>query len=91
MIVGTHGIKVQKITFNDINIKPDYYISLYTDNFYWKQYNWFDRIKAKFAQIFSILCGKGYRMDSELILSENDLEELVKILNEFKEGKVNEN
>lgn len=88
---GTHGIQLQKITFKDTDIKPDIYISLFTDNFYWKQYNWFDRLKAKFVQIFAILLGKGYRCDSELVLSTNDLEELIKVLNEFREGNKNEN
>ena len=88
---GTHGIQLQKITFKDEDIKPDIYISLFTDNFYWKQYNWFDRLKAKFVQIFATLLGKGYRCESELVLSTNDLEELIKVLNEFREGNKNEN
>lgn len=34
---------------------------------------------------------KGYRCDNELILSTNDLEELIKVLNEFREENKNEN
>lgn len=84
---GTHGIQLQKITFDNTDIKSEIYLSLFTDNFYWKQYTWFDRLKAKFAQIFAILIGKGYRCDSETVLSTDDLEELIEVLKKMKEER----
>ena len=73
MIVGTHGIKLQKITFKD------------TDSYYYKQIGFFKRWKAKFAKIFLILRGKEYRVDDELILSQNDLEKLISTLQEYRD------
>jgi len=90
---GTHALEIKQLTFpGDIDLTPDYYITLLTDNFYWKQYNWWDRFKAKLVKIFSIICGKDYKIDEETVLSADDLEELIKVLQEMKEGeKKNEN
>ena len=48
MIVGTHGIKLQKITFKEDNLPSDIYITFYTDSYYYKQIGFFKRWKAKF-------------------------------------------
>lgn len=81
----THGIEIEKIVFEDSEIPNDICISLYTDNFYSKQYNFFKRWKDKIVKIFYIILGKNYKIEDNIVLSENDLEELIKVLNNFKE------
>lgn len=85
MIVGTHGIKLQKITFREDNLPSDIYITFYTDSYYYKQIGFFKRWKAKFTKIFLILRGKEYRIDDELVLSQNDLEKLITTLQEYRD------
>ena len=96
MIVGTHGIKLQKITFKEDDLPSDIYITFYTDSYYYKQIGFlkrwktkfakiFKRWKTKFAKIFLILRGKEYRVDDELVLSQNDLEKLISTLQEYRD------
>lgn len=83
---NTHGIEIEKIDFKDPDIPNDIYISLYTNNFYSKQYGFFKKIKDKIIKIFYIILGKDYKIDDNIILSEKDLEELIEVLNKIKEG-----
>lgn len=82
-----HGIEIDKIDFEDLEIPNDICISLYTDNFYSKQYGFFRKWKDKIVKIFYILLGKGYKIEDDIVLSENDLEELIEVLNKFKEER----
>ena len=75
-----HGIEIDKIDFEDSEIPNDICISLYTDNFYSKQYGFFRKWKDKIVKIFYILLGKGYKIEDDIVLSENDLEEFIKAL-----------
>ena len=84
---NTHGIEIEKIDFKDPDIPNDIYISLYTNNFYSKQYGFFKKIKDKIIKIFYIILGKDYKIDDNIILSEKDLEELIEVLNKIKEER----
>ncbi len=85
MTVGTHGIKLQKVTFKEDNLPSDIYITFYTDSCYYKQTGFLKRWKAKIAKIFLILRGREYRIDDELLLSQNDLEKLISALQEYRD------
>lgn len=88
----THGIEISKLKFDEPNIPSDIIITMYTDNFYGEQKeNFFKRWKDKFVKIFYILRGKAYRIESDIVLSETDLEELIEVLKKIKEENKNEN
>jgi predicted N-acyltransferase len=76
-----HGIEISNIGDEEINI------SLYTDNFYSKQNSFFKKWKDKLTKIYYILIGKSYRIDNDIILSINDLDELIEVLNKIKEER----
>ncbi len=78
----THGIEISKMDFSN-----DIAITMYTDNFYSKQYNFFKRWKDKIIKVFQVLRGKSYRIDDDIILSETDLGELIEVLTKIKEEK----
>ena len=82
---GTHGIQLQKITFKEDTLPSDIYITFYTDSYYYKQTSFLKRWKTKIAKIFLILRGKEYKVDDELVLSQNDLEKLISTLQEYRD------
>lgn len=47
-----HGIEIEEIDFGDLEIPNDICISLYTDNFYSKQYGFLKNGKIKLSRFF---------------------------------------
>lgn len=80
---GTHGIQLEKYDY-DNDPSQEIYLSIYSDNFYNKQEKFFSRLKTKFHKIWSIIRGKDYQVDYEICLAPDDIDCLIKGLNELK-------
>lgn len=81
---GTHGIELSKLADMDENYPQEIYLSIYTNNFSWKQYGFFKRTKMKLKKIWYIIIGKDYKIDDEICLNQDDIDCLIKGLEEIK-------
>ena len=78
---GTHGIELTRYADDP---SSEIYLSIYNDMFYSSQDNFFKKWRNKLKIIWKILRGKQYQVDYEVCLKKDDIDCLIKGLNDLK-------
>jgi len=75
---STHNMKI-----TSYEEESQIYISMFTDNFYWKQDGIFKTLFGRIATAWKMLIGKQYLLE-QVIVDKSDVDKIIKALKSMK-------
>ena len=82
----SHSIQLDRIDSLDGKWDGEIYVSFWTDTFGLKK-SFFHRLRTKLKKIWNTIIGRDYRIDQEIVLTKEDIQNVIQELTKIVEDK----